>query len=134
MALPSDSDGSPDRCARSRGRPKGSPNKLSGELRQQIIDRYKPHEFIGRVALGMRIRLGPQAGPGKAEYVYPSIAQRMEAAQILLSKTLPDLKSSEITGNPDAPLSIEARSRITDEDKVDIVAMVAERQKLDAAR
>lgn len=73
-------------------------------MRAEIAAKYQPAQFLGRIMLGLRQRVGPPAGPGKPQYAYPSLAQRMEAAEILLAKTLPDLKANELTGADGAPL------------------------------
>jgi hypothetical protein len=54
-------------------------------------------EFLIKVAEGRRIRIGPQAGPGEPTYAYPSMEQRLRAAE-LLKKILPDLTASEVSG------------------------------------
>lgn len=48
---------------------------------------------------------------GLTEDIKPS---RMKAIEILLKKALPDLQSTEITGDADAPLGIKVVSSIDD--------------------
>jgi hypothetical protein len=48
---------------------------------------------------------------GLTEEIKPS---RMKAIEILLKKALPDLQSTEITGDADAPLGIKVVSSIDD--------------------
>jgi hypothetical protein len=61
-------------------------------------------EFLGKILLGQRIRTGPQAGPGKPAYSYPSLEQRLRAAELLLKKVLPDLAANELTAKDGEPL------------------------------
>lgn len=68
-----------------------------------ILARYKPIEFLGRVAQGRAIRQGPQAGPG-AVYWRPSPEQRIAACKFLADKVLPSLLASEMSGPGGAPL------------------------------
>ena len=85
------------------GRQIGTPNRITSEIRELIVDKYRPAEFLGKIVLGRKVRIGPQAGPD-ATYAYPSLQQRMDAARILIGKVLPDLKSNEVTGAEGAPL------------------------------
>jgi hypothetical protein len=85
------------------GRKKGVPNSVTAELREKITA-AKPIEFLIKVCEGQRIRVGPQAGPIAGQFVYPSVEQRLRAAELLVKKILPDLTSSEITGANGAPL------------------------------
>ena len=71
-----------------RGPQKGTPNRTTAELRQQITA-ARPVEFLIKVAEGRRVRIGPQAGPGEAAYAYPSLEQRLRAAELLMKKILP---------------------------------------------
>jgi hypothetical protein len=80
------------------GRKAGTPNATTAELRQLIIAKGRPLEFLCAVASGQRIRVGPLAGPGEAKYVYPNLEQRLRAATILAGKISPDMKAQEITG------------------------------------
>src|SRR5215469_11542443 len=61
------------------GRQKGTPNRTTAELREQITA-ARPVEFLIKVAEGRWVRIGPQAGPGEAAYAYPSLEQRLRAA------------------------------------------------------
>ena len=70
------------------GRKPGTPNRTTAELREQITA-ARPVEFLIKVVEGRRIRIGPQAGPGEAAYAYPSLEQRLRAAELLMKKILP---------------------------------------------
>jgi hypothetical protein len=83
---------------RTGGRQKGTPNGTTAELREQIAA-ASPVEFLIKVAERRRIRIGgPQGGPGEAAYAYPSMEQRLRAAELLMKKILPDLSASELSG------------------------------------
>ena len=88
------------------GRQKGTPNRTTAELRQQITA-ARPVEFLIKVAEGRRVRIGPQAGPGLPTYAYPSLEQRLRAAELLMKKILPDLTAAEVTGPGGGPLQVE---------------------------
>jgi hypothetical protein len=88
------------------GRKPGTPNRTTAELRDQITA-ARPVEFLIKVAKGRRIRIGPQAGPGEAAYAYPSLEQRLRAAELLMRKILPDLTAAEVTGPGGRPLQVE---------------------------
>jgi hypothetical protein len=70
------------------GRKPGTPNRTTAELREQITA-ARPVEFLIMVAQGRRVRIGPRAGPGQAVYAYPSLEQRLRAAELLMKKILP---------------------------------------------
>jgi hypothetical protein len=80
------------------GRRAGTPNVLTSDLREVIATKGKPVEFLCKIVQGLRVRVGPQAGPGEPTYVYPSLAQRIEVALALSSKIVSDLRSVEHTG------------------------------------
>ena len=89
------------------GRKKGVPNKISRDVKETILKRGKPLELLCDVARGVKIRVGPQAGPEKPEYQYPSLQERIAAAKTLLSKIVPDLKSQELSGPDGTPLQFQ---------------------------
>ena len=86
------------------GRKKGVPNKVTADIKEMIQKRGKPIELLCDVARGLKIRVGPQAGPGEPEYVYPDLPTRIAAARTLVAKLVPDLKSAELTGAGGTPL------------------------------
>ncbi len=93
------------------GRQRGTPNAVTRDVRELIIAHYRPIEFLGRVLLGQRIRVGPLAGVDKPIFIYPSLQQRMDAAKILAAKSVPDLRSAELTGAEGKPLIPEAQAQ-----------------------
>ena len=88
------------------GRKPGTPNRTTAELREQITA-ARPVEFLIKVVQGRRIRIGPQGGPGEAAYAYPSLEQRLRAAELLMKKILPDLTAAEVTGADGGPIKTE---------------------------
>ena len=111
---------SPLPAKRGRGRPPGTPNKVTRDVRELIMDKGRPVEFLCDVLRGRRTRIGPQAGPGQPAYAYPSFAERMRAAEILIDKIVPDRK--ELSGNPENPL---VPARIASDPKHDNVRDIA---------
>jgi hypothetical protein len=117
------------------GRKPGTPNRTTAELREQITA-ARPVEFLIKVAQGRRIRIGPQAGPGEAAYAYPSLEQRLRAAELLMKKILPDLTAAEVTGADGGPVRIErslsALGDLSDEELAFLEGIVRRRAR-DAA-
>jgi hypothetical protein len=68
--------GRPKGLPRTGGRQKGTPNRTTAELREQIAA-ASPVEFLIKIAEGRRICIGPQGGPREAAYAYPSMEQRL---------------------------------------------------------
>ena len=96
--------GRPQGYAKTGGRKKGIPNKISRDVKEIILKRGKPLELLCDVARGVKIRVGPQAGPGKPEYQYPTMQERLGAAKVLLGKIVPDLRNQELTGPGGSPI------------------------------
>lgn len=86
------------------GRKKGQANHVNRDIRELIITRGQPVEFLCDVVKGRKVRVGPQAGPGEPMFVYPSLGDRLKAAGILAAKVVPDMKSLEATGADGTPL------------------------------
>ena len=97
------------------GRKKGTPNAVTRDLRELIARRGRPLELLADVCRGVKIRVGPQAGPGDATYEYPCLQMRVEAAKILAKKLLPDLSAQELGGIPDGePIAIATTTEVSD--------------------
>jgi len=92
-----DTDSAPE-PPKKRGRKAGVQNKFTVEMKELIQQRGKPVELLCDVARGVKIRIGPQAGPGEPKYAYPSLSERTAAAKILIGKLVPDMKVTEVTG------------------------------------
>lgn len=80
------------------GRKAGVPNKLTHDLKELILAKGKPAEYLINVVKGVKIRVGAPAGPGKAQYVYPTPEMRQDAAKFLLGRLIPAATSLEVTG------------------------------------
>jgi len=107
--------GEPKRRGRRPGSPKtsgsgikkGQKKTFTNDLKEEILVRGQPIKLLCDIARGVRVRVGAQAGPNK-EYVYPSLEQRISASRYLADKLLPNLRSQEVTGDPDKPTEVEA--------------------------
>ena len=87
---------------------KGQRKTFNRDLKELILSRGKPIELLCNVARGLKIRVGPQAGPGNPTYEYPDLLTRLAAAKTLLAKVLPDMKAQEISGPDGEPVSVTA--------------------------
>ena len=88
----------------------GGKNKVSADFRSIVLTRGKPLELLCDISRGVKIRVGPQAGPGQPAYVYPTRQERAAAAKILADKIfpagLPELAGKDGTPlNPTEPVS-----------------------------
>ena len=90
------------------GRKPGQPNKITRDIKETIMKRGKPLELLCDVVRGKKVRVGPQAGPGEPEYVYPSLQDRMSAARVLIGKIAPDMKATELSGPDGGPIETTA--------------------------
>ncbi len=87
------------------GLQKGQRKTFNRDLKELILSRGRPVDLLCNVSRGLKIRVGPQAGPGEPTYVYPDLQTRLYAARTLLAKVLPDVKAIEVGGIEDgAPL------------------------------
>ncbi|MGR3562952.1 MAG: hypothetical protein ACU0FH_16775 [Heliomarina sp.] len=109
--------GRPPGLPKTGGRKPGSSNKLPTELRQFINQRGRPLEFLAAIADGRKVSAADPGNPGKKIRVYPSLRERAAAAETLLSKLLPDLRATELTGKDGGPLEVERkRAGLADDD------------------
>jgi hypothetical protein len=90
------------------GRAKGTKNRFSQDLREMILSRGRPIELLCDISSGRKIRIGPQAGPGDPQYTFPTLAQRIEAAALLMRKVAPDLSASTIEATTAATVRHES--------------------------
>ncbi|MCF8708359.1 hypothetical protein [Rhizorhapis sp. SPR117] len=82
------------------GRKPGGKNKIPTDMRSVILARGKPLELLCDISRGVKIRVGPQAGPSEAQYTYPTLQERAAAAKILIDKLLPAASVDSSTGQP----------------------------------
>lgn len=83
-----------------QGRPKGTPNKATADVRARIETHADPVGFLIDVAAGKPLKAAiPGAGDlGQRETVdiYPTLDQRMHAHGLLVKKLVPDAKSRTV--------------------------------------
>jgi len=106
------------------GRKKGVPNKITTDVKETILKRGRPLELLCDVARGIKIRVGAQAGPEKT-FVYPNLPDRIRAAETLLSKIVPSMKASEISGPEGVPLIPDAPTQNSRQTARAIVALLS---------
>ena len=98
--------GRPKGYPRSGGRAKGTPNKKNQVTRDFVIREGAPLAFLCGVVRGKRFTAAAEPGDSKRTHVFPSLDQRLRAAEILSRKVLPDLKSTELTGKDGGPVAL----------------------------
>ena len=90
---------------RRRGRPLGVPNKV-GRIAKEAIAEAEPHSFLIRIMEGRKFKRAGSDGGQRTVACYPTLAESISAAETLLRKIVPDLKSQELTGDPDKPIGL----------------------------
>ena len=94
---------------RGRGRPKGSVkppgsgrkhfrDKTRDDLRKDLLQDLQALVALAQIARGEKFFSGSGGPAGKDSWRRPSIQQRLRAIELVLSKCLPDLQSTELTG------------------------------------
>ena len=101
---------------RKRGRPKGQPatggrrlgvpNRINQVTREYVIREGAPLAFLCSVVRGKRITAAAEQGDNKREHCFPTLDQRIRAAEVLSRKCLPDLRATELTGKDGAPVAL----------------------------
>ena len=97
-ATPKRKPGRPKGLPRTGGRAKGTPNRKNQVTRDYVIREGAPLQFLCSVVRGKRFTAAAEPGGKKRIHVFPSMDQRIRAAEVLSRKCLPDLKSQELTG------------------------------------
>lgn len=119
VEMPKRGAGRPKGYAKTGGRQKGTGNLVAHatkETAKSLLD-GRGHALVQRavnLALGMRMRVGPAAGPNPV-YAYPSEATQAKMLELCLRKLLPDLKSEEI-----AATNLNVNAEATDTGVVNI--------------
>ena len=98
--------GRPKGQPRTGGRAKGTPNRTNQITRDYIIKEGAPVAFLCSVVRGKRFTSAKEPGAAKPTHVYPTMDQRLRAAEILARKVTPDLKSQELTGKDGGPVAV----------------------------
>jgi len=88
------------------GRAKGTPNRKNQVTRDYVIREGAPLQFLCSVVRGKRFTAAAEPGDRKRTHVFPSMDQRLRAAEILSRKVLPDLKATEVTGKDGGPVAL----------------------------
>ena len=90
--------GRPKGHPRSGGRAPGTPNKVNRVSRDYVIKQGAPLAFLCNVVKGKRFTAAADQGDAKRTHCFPTLDQRIRAAEVLSRKCLPDLKATELTG------------------------------------
>ena len=90
--------GRPKGYPASGGRRPGTPNKINQVSRNYVIRQGAPLSFLCNVVRGKRFTAAAEQGDSKRAHVFPTMDQRIRAAEVLSRKCLPDLKATELTG------------------------------------
>ncbi len=98
--------GRPMGLPRTGGRAKGTPNRKNLVTRDYVIKEGAPLQFLCSVVRGRRFTAAAEPGGTKRTHVFPSLDQRLRAAEILSRKVLPDLKATEVTGKDGGPVAL----------------------------
>ncbi len=94
------------------GRAKGTPNRRTVQTRERIQELADPIQFLADVMAGRRMTAAGEPGQAKRTWVYPTLAQRVQAGETLLRKLLPDLRATELTGKDGAPVIEQPTRRV----------------------
>jgi hypothetical protein len=79
------------------GRRKGIPNRGTIATREWIMRQGDPLHFLIGVMNGDRFTAAPEEGSRKKSWAYPTMDQRLSAAQALAKKVAPDMKSVDLS-------------------------------------
>ena len=90
--------GRPKGTPRTGGRAPGTPNKKNQVSRDFVIKEGAPLAFLCSVVRGRRFTAASEQGDSKRTHIFPTLDQRIRAAEVLSRKCLPDLKATELTG------------------------------------
>jgi len=96
--------GRPKGCVKTGGRKKGVKNWTSDEMREALLGRSDAIEVLSDVCAGKQLLV---SGPtGKEMWRRPTLPERLQAAQTILRKILPDLAVTELKGEENTPIQI----------------------------
>jgi hypothetical protein len=93
-----------DPVPKKRGRPKGSVNGAT-KIAKEAIAEAEPHVFLIRVMEGRKFRRAGSEGARRTVDCFPTLQESICAAQTLLKKIAPDLRSQELSGPDGADLA-----------------------------
>ncbi len=98
--------GKPKGLPKTGGRKKGSPNRTHIMTAEQITKLADPLGLLCQIARGVRLAAALSPGSNKNTFMFPTLDQRITAAQTLARKVLPDQKAVEHSGPRGEPLSV----------------------------
>ncbi len=80
------------------GRKKGTPNRVTQLTRAYITKEGCPIRLLCQIASGKKIKAAGEPGALKRVGVYPTLIERLRAAETLARKIVPDMKAVEYSG------------------------------------
>ncbi len=78
------------------GRQKGTPNKVTAATRERIEKEADPIGFLCSIVQGEALKVAPAKNGAEQVEMYPTMDQRLSAAQALARKVQPDAKDTTI--------------------------------------
>ncbi len=88
------------------GRKKGTCNKDRAATVERIQKLADPIGFLCSVSKGLRLEAADEPGAKKRSFQFPTVDQRISAAQTLARKIMPDMKAIEHAGPLGEPMVI----------------------------
>ena len=89
------------------GRAKGTPNRDRTATIERIMRESDPLGFLMKVSRGVRLEGAAEPGGKKRTFCFPTVDQRITAAQTLARKVLPDMKAIEHAGPLGEPMVVQ---------------------------
>ena len=103
--------GKPKGLPKTGGRVKNKPSKMGREAREYLAKHSNYLEIISRICAGKSVKM---SGPtGKQRWFHPEWADRRWALEIAVSKLLPTMAASELSGPDQEPLIPQVSERET---------------------
>ena len=91
--------GRPPGLPKTGGRQKGSPRSYGApEVRQELLSRSNAIEVLADICAGKKPYCGSGTLGNKPSWQYPSMKDCLRALEIVLSKVVPDLQATELSG------------------------------------
>jgi hypothetical protein len=104
LSAPPRKRGRPKGLSKTGGRQKGVKNWTSDEMRNVLLEKSDAIEVLSDVCAGKQLLV---SGPtGKEMWRRPTLPERLQAAQTILRKILPDLAATELKGEENSPIQI----------------------------
>ena len=89
------------------GRKKGTPNKFPQLTRADSTKVGAPIRVLCQIASGKKMKAAAEPGSPKQAKIFPTLAERLRAAETLARKIVPDVKAVEVTGAAGGDLVIK---------------------------